>query len=183
MFLSTPSLSKIAHRIAQKIWASLFSFLTYCSVFNYSVYKGCSESNASYFLMLSHNVRGGCMAVKPLPVCEYSITVVAMWQMAAEGHSDKMASNTEAYMKQNCVIEFLHVEKLAPTDIHWRLLNVYEDQTVDVNTVRWCISAMTTTTVGHLCWWQFLQAWHAGSSSCWQKSTDSGGDCWKTKLL
>ena len=39
-------------------------------------------------------------------------------------------------MKQRCVIEFLHAEKIAPKDIHRRLVNVYGDQTVDVSTVR-----------------------------------------------
>ena len=29
--------------------------------------------------------------------------------------------------------------KMASTDIHWHLLNVYGDQSVDVNTVRWCV--------------------------------------------
>ena len=32
-------------------------------------------------------------------------------QMAAEGQSDKMASDMEVRMKQRCVIEFLHAEK------------------------------------------------------------------------
>ena len=57
--------------------------------------------------------------------------VVTMWQMAAEGHSDKMTSNVEVHMKQRCVIEFLRVGKMAPTDIPWCLLNIYEDQTVN----------------------------------------------------
>jgi len=48
----------------------------------------------------------------------------------------KMASDMEVHMKQRCVIEFLHAEKIAPNDIHRRLLNVYGDQTVDVSTVR-----------------------------------------------
>ena len=39
-------------------------------------------------------------------------------------------------MKKRCVSEFLHAEKIAPSDIHRRLLNVYGDQTVDVSTVR-----------------------------------------------
>ena len=39
-------------------------------------------------------------------------------------------------MKQRRVIEFPHVEKIAPNNIHRRLLNVYRDQTVDVSTVR-----------------------------------------------
>ena len=56
--------------------------------------------------------------------------------MAAEGQSDKMTSDMEVLMKQRCVIEFLHAEKIAPKDIHRRLLNVYGDQTVDVSTVR-----------------------------------------------
>jgi len=57
--------------------------------------------------------------------------------MTAEGHSDKMASDVEVRMKQRCITEFLHVEKIAPNDIHRCLLNVYGDQTLDVSTVRW----------------------------------------------
>jgi len=44
--------------------------------------------------------------------------------MAAEGQSDKMVSDMEVCMKQRCVIEFLHAEKIAPTDIDQSLLNV-----------------------------------------------------------
>jgi len=39
-------------------------------------------------------------------------------------------------MKHRCVIGFLHEEKMAPSDIYQRLLNVYGDQTADVSTVR-----------------------------------------------
>jgi len=56
--------------------------------------------------------------------------------MTAEGQSYKMASGMEVRMKQRCVIEFVHAEKIAPNDIHRRLLNVYRDQTVGVSTVR-----------------------------------------------
>lgn len=42
-------------------------------------------------------------------------------------------------MKQKCVIEFLHLGNTVPTDIHWFLLNIYGDQKVDVNTVRWWV--------------------------------------------
>ena len=56
--------------------------------------------------------------------------------MTGEGQSDKMTSDMEVRMKQRCVIEFLHAEKIAPKDIHRRLVNVYGDQTVDVSTVR-----------------------------------------------
>lgn len=53
---------------------------------------------------------------------------VAVWQMSAEGQSHKMAFDMEVSMKQKCVIEYLHVEKMAPTDIHWCLLYTYGDQ-------------------------------------------------------
>jgi len=42
----------------------------------------------------------------------------------------------EVHMKQRCVIEFLRVEKMVPIDIHQCLLNVSEDRTVGVSTVR-----------------------------------------------
>ena len=59
--------------------------------------------------------------------------------MAAEGQSDKMASDMEVQMKQRCVTEFLHAEKMAPIDIHRHLLNIYEDQTVNMSAVRWWV--------------------------------------------
>ena len=61
--------------------------------------------------------------------------------------------------------EFLHVEKMAPTEILCILLKVYGDQIVDVDRVSWdChISVVATVTVDHLCWCIFLQAQHASS--------------------
>ena len=61
--------------------------------------------------------------------------------MAAEGQSDKIVSDMEACMKQRCIIEFLCVEKMAPTDIHGHLLSTGDQRVdVDVSTVRrWVI--------------------------------------------
>ena len=42
----------------------------------------------------------------------------------------------EECMNQKYVTEFPHAEKMAPTDIHQCLLNIYGDQTADVSTVR-----------------------------------------------
>ena len=50
-----------------------------------------------------------------------------------------MASDLEVYMKLQSATEFLHVEKIATTDIHQHLLNIYGDRTVDVSTVRWWV--------------------------------------------
>ena len=59
-----------------------------------------------------------------------------MQQMAAEGQSDRMVSDVQVNMKKRCGIEFLHLEKMAPVDIHQCLLNIYGDQIVDVSTAR-----------------------------------------------
>ena len=56
--------------------------------------------------------------------------------MTAEGQSDQTTPDMELLMTQRHVTEFLHSEKIAPTDIQQCLLNIYEDQTVDVSTVR-----------------------------------------------
>ena len=57
--------------------------------------------------------------------------------MAAEGQSGKMMSDMEVQMKQKCVTELRHVEKMSPIDIFQCLLCIYRDQTVDVSTVMW----------------------------------------------
>jgi len=74
----------------------------------------------------------------------FSLHFVAVQQKAAKGQSDKMTPDREVYIKQSCGSEFLHMEKMAPTDIHCHMLNVYGEQTVDVSTVRngWCVSAL-----------------------------------------
>ena len=75
------------------------------------------------------------MAVETELSQQYSY-FVDMWQMAAEGQSDRMASDMEVHVKQKCVVEFRHLEKIVPIDIHWCLLNFYRDQSVHVSTVR-----------------------------------------------
>ncbi len=48
----------------------------------------------------------------------FSSDFVTVQEMAAEGQSDKIASDMEVWMKQRCVTEFYHAEKITPTDIH-----------------------------------------------------------------
>ena len=60
-----------------------------------------------------------------------------MWQMVAEGQSGKIAYAMGVRRKQQkSVTEFLHVEKMAPTDIHQYLLHTYGDQTVVVTVLK-----------------------------------------------
>ena len=70
--------------------------------------------------------------------------------MTAEKQSDKMVSDIEVHMKQRCGTEFTHAEKMASTDIHRCLLNVYGDQIVDVSTVRWWWNISAVMTVRYL---------------------------------
>ena len=64
--------------------------------------------------------------------------------MTAEGQSDKMVSEMEVRMKQRCVTEFLHAEKIVPNDIPQCLMKVYGDQTVDVSTVRQWVACFSS---------------------------------------
>jgi len=59
-----------------------------------------------------------------------------------------MASDIEVCMEQRYVIEFLHVEKMPPTDIHQCLLNISEDQTVNVRTVRRWVVCFSSGDIG-----------------------------------
>ena len=89
------------------------------------------------------NNRGGywwCGSRGFPPISRY---MLLSCDMAAEGHSDKMVSDMEVHVKQRCVTEFLHAEKMAPTDIHWCLLNIYGDQTVHVSTLRYWVVHFT----------------------------------------
>ena len=101
------------------------------------------------------------------------------WQYKGR-QTDRMASGTEVCMQQRYVTDLLGTEKISPTDIHWHLLNIYGDQTVDVNTVVWCVSAFETAT------WKTGQVLgsHADFHKhvfqsfvhCWQKFIATGGE-------
>ena len=52
-----------------------------------------------------------------------------------QGEADKMACDMEMNMKQRCAIS-PYRKKMAPTDIHQYLLNIYGGQTVDMKTMR-----------------------------------------------
>jgi len=92
-------------------------------------YECRAENSVSYFMKLAHNVRGGCWwhgsrgGTFP-PISHY---MLLLW--------DRMVSDMEVRMKQRCVFEWLHVEKMIPIDIHWCLGNICGDKTVDVSTL------------------------------------------------
>ena len=69
--------------------------------------------------------------------------------MAVEGQYDRMVSDMELYIKQMCVIEFLHAQKklhpLAFTDACWMFLETKQWMWAQWGN-GWCVSAVVTVT-------------------------------------
>jgi len=123
------------------------------SLLNLLLPEVCSESNASSFTSFACNVRDRCWwdgsrGWTFLPTLHYIL--LPCDRLAAQGQSDKMASDMEVCRRQRCVTEFLHAEKMAPIDIQWHLLNVDGDQTVDVSTVRQWVECFSSGNSGSL---------------------------------
>ena len=97
--------------------------------------------------------------------------LVAVRQMAAEGQSDKMASDVEMYMKKRYGIEFFRVEKIAPTDIHQCLLNGYGGETVSG-----CEHSEVVD--GVLQQWQQQQWLISAGDDCYEYSMRALVNCW-----
>jgi len=98
--------------------------------------------------------------------------------MVAEGQSDTMVSDMELSLKQRCVIEFFHEERMASSDIHECLLNFYGDQTVDVSIVRWWVVRFSSSnSVSSPLAYIFTRCGMDALVHHWQKCTANGGDC------
>ena len=77
----------------------------------------------------------GDMAIEVEPSHQYSLTYCCCVSDGSRGQSNKMVPDTEVWMKQRCVTEFLCAEKMASTDIHQHLLTISGDQRVNVSIV------------------------------------------------
>ena len=126
-------------------WPSICSLYLYMkTLFLFEVMYVCRHTCWTLLCILHYNSTPWCV-IASVCMCRLinskSLLIFTMWQMAAEGQSDKMASDMEVCMKQRCVIEFLHAEK---NGTHWHslisLLSIYRDQTVGVSTVRWWVA-------------------------------------------
>ena len=109
---------------------------------------------------------GGTVEVQPFD--QYSITFCCPVTEGKKRQLDRMVSDVEVYMKQRCVTEFLHEEKMARTDIHQHLLNMDRDQTVDMNTVKpWVVHFNSDMKDKPCSEWPsiFSLGWHTGSCS------------------
>ena len=127
---------------AQILWLLLTAIFYTLNVF---IYKGCSKSNAFYFMMSAHDIRGrwwwyGSRGTTFPPISFYILLPVTDSSRGKDWQNDIWHG---VFMKLRCGTEFLDVENITPFDIHQCLLNVSGDQTVDLNTVKWwCITAV-----------------------------------------
>jgi len=95
---------------------------------NYSTLKGCSRSNASYFVTLAHDIRGRCWwdgsRGWAFPsISHYIQTLQTVWHGSADEAKGVLLNSSMQ-------------KKWPPTDTHQHSLNIYGDQAVDVSTVR-----------------------------------------------
>ena len=139
--------------------------------------------NASYF-MLAHSVRGRCRQYSWNLPTVIPLHVVAVWQMAAEGQCDRMASDMEVWMKQRCATQFLHTGKyyipwysVMLAECFWRPNSGYE----------------FSEEVGGAFqqWWKWITSTGTGIYECimqafihlWQKRAANGGDHMEKKTV
>ena len=119
----------------------------------------------------------GGMAAEVEPPHKHSVT--AMWQMAAEEQSDKMASDMEVHMKQKYMAEFLHTEKkhqhpMTLINTCWTFMESKEWMWAPWGG-GWCVSALVTdvTSAGADLYEGGMQA----LAHHWWECTANGGDC------
>ena len=120
------------------------------------LYESCSSSNASNFMMLSHDVRGGCWWYGSRvwtfpPILHY---ILLQWDRWHQRGSKWYLPWKYTWSKG--VIEFLNMEKIAPIDVHqhwwcwsWTLLETKQWMWPQWSG-EWCIPVVTTVTVGRL---------------------------------
>jgi len=102
--------------------------------------ESCSESNACYFIMLAHKFTWGCWCYGSTgwtipPISHYMLLLCDRWQQRGTVWQHGVWHGS---MEETKVSKWIPPgrKKMAPVDIHWCLLNISGDQTVDVSTVR-----------------------------------------------
>jgi len=134
--------------------------------------KCCFKSNFSYFIILVHNVRGRCWWCGSRgwnfsTVFHYILLPCDRWQ--------QRGSLTKWHLKWKCVWSRSVLsnssmqKKTTPIDIHWCLLNVCEDQTMNDSTVRLCVVCFSSGDSNSRSPLWSSETWHAGSCSVLSK--------------
>ena len=147
-------------------------------------YKGCSESNASYFIMLAHNFKSRCWWYGSK---QWTFSIIFHYILLQCDRWQQRGSPTKWHLTWKCIwskgvsLNSSTWKKLHPLNFcllfvctHHCLLKVYGDQTVDVRRVKVGLpgqhflssdSHYSCEPVGYLHWCRFLWAQHSGSCS------------------
>ena len=142
----------------------------------FKMYKGCSESNASYFITLVHSVRDRYLWYDGRgwtfpPVFCYILLLFDRSQQKGSLILTEWCLTWKSIWSKGLSLNSCVQKKMAPGDIHWYLLNVDGDQTVYVSTVRWWVVHLSSDDnvmkdkPRSERPWRFLQAQHAGTCS------------------
>ena len=110
--------------------------------FAFVLYKACSKSSASYFMMLAHDIRDGCLWYCSTgwtfpPISHDVLWLCDRWQQ--RGTLTEWRLTWKYVWNKGVPLNSFMWENIAPIDIHWCLLNVYGDPAVNVSTVRSCV--------------------------------------------
>ena len=132
-------------------------------------YKGCSESNALYFIILTHDIRGRCWWYGNRgwtfpPIFHYILLLCNSWQ--------ERSSLTEWHLTRKCgwskVMElkssmWKNLHPLTFSDACWMFTGV--KQWMWAQQGGGCISTVVIATVVHIYWSRYLKLWNAGPCS------------------
>ena len=144
-------------------------------------YDGSYESNASYFMMLAHDIKGawwryGSRSWTFPPTSRYILLPCDRWQQS--GRLTKWRLTWKRGWSKSVSLNSSMQKKTASINIHWRVLDVGGDQTADVSTVRrWVVpfsnkwQCKWVPSAGADCYGHGTQA----LVLCWWKHTANGG--------
>jgi len=132
--------------------------------------KGCSGNNASHYVLLASDIRGGCWWYSSrgwtfLPVSRYMLLPCDRWQQ--KGSLTKWDLTWKGVWSRGVSLNSSMQEERYPltfTDACCMLTETRQWMRAQWGS-GWCVLAVVTETVGHLHWCRLLWAWHAGSCS------------------
>ena len=131
-------------------------------------YKGCSESNASYFIKLTHDIGGGCWWYGSRgwtfpPASHYGLLLCDGWQQRGSLTKWRLTWNCK-WSKGVSLNSFMQkaFHPLAFIDTCWTFLESKQWMWAQWGD-GWCSSALVA--VGHLCWCRLLWVQREGSCS------------------
>jgi len=156
--------------------------LTFTIMFHKSCYEGCSESNASLFIMSAYSIRDGCWwdgsrGWAFVTVFHCMLLLCDRWQQRG---TDKNA------IWHGSVWEAKVCPWISPCGKKWHPLAFINTCWTFMGTKQWmwvhwgsswCVSVVDTRTVDHLHWYRILWTWHAGCLSSLAKPNSYGADC------